>query len=217
MVISDRRILAGSRGRRNQRTAFQHRRARRWATAMALSWLLSAVSIAVPAFAEPASQPSFDPKQTEKYFDDVQSPLPSSRSQLQLPHLARPESATNSKPLFVLRGVSIAGAVTIAPAELATAYQPYLRKKVSQADLAAIATAISNGYTPAGFHLTRAFIPPEDIETGIVRVQVIEGGITEVALKGNGAEEFGVRPLLAAVVAEHPSRLATLERQLLLI
>jgi hemolysin activation/secretion protein len=50
-----------------------------------------------------------------------------------------------------------------------------------------------------------------------VRVQVIEGGITEIALKGDGAEEFGVRPLLAAVTAEHPARLATLERQLLLI
>ncbi len=185
---------------------------------MALSSLASAVSIAAPAMAEPASQPGFDPKQTEKYFDDVQSQASrSSRSQLQVPHLARPESAADSKPLFVLHGVSIAGAATISLAELATAYQPYLGKKVSQADLAAIATAISDLYRAAGFHLTRAMIPPQDIDKGIVRVQVIEGGIAEVALKGDGAEEFGVRPLLAAVVAEHPSRLATLERQLLLI
>jgi hemolysin activation/secretion protein len=38
-----------------------------------------------------------------------------------------------------------------------------------------------------------------------------------VALKGDGAEQFGVRPLLDPVLAEQPSRLATLERQLLLI
>jgi hemolysin activation/secretion protein len=218
MVISNGRTLAGSRGRRNRRAASQHRGARRRAAVLAVASLLSAVSIAAPASAEPVSQPSFDPKQTEKYFDDVQSQSsPSSRSQLALPHLARPASAADGKPLFVLRGVSIAGAAAIAPAELATVYQPYLGKKVSQADLAAIATAISDCYRAAGFHLTRAIIPPQDIDKGIVRVQVFEGSITDVVLKGDGAEEFSVRPLLAAVTAEHPSRLATLERQLLLI
>ena len=46
---------------------------------------------------------------------------------------------------------------------------------------------------------------------------MIEGGITAVVLKGEGAEQFGVRPMLDAVVAERPARLATLERQLLLV
>ena len=36
-------------------------------------------------------------------------------------------------------------------------------------------------------------------------------------LKGEGAEQFGVRALLDPVIAEQPSRLATLERQLMLI
>ena len=60
-------------------------------------------------------------------------------------------------------------------------------------------------------------MPPQDIKGGQLRIQVIEGSITEVALKGEGAEQFGVRPMLDAVLAERPSRLATLERQLLLI
>ena len=46
---------------------------------------------------------------------------------------------------------------------------------------------------------------------------MIEGGIAEVVLKGEGAEQFGVRPMLDPVLAEQPARLATLERQLLLI
>ena len=60
-------------------------------------------------------------------------------------------------------------------------------------------------------------MPPQDIRDGRVHIQVIEGSIAEVALKGDGAEQFGIRPLLDPVLAEHPSRLATLERQLLLI
>lgn len=38
-----------------------------------------------------------------------------------------------------------------------------------------------------------------------------------MVLKGEGAEQFGVRRMLDAVVAEWPARLATLERQLFLI
>ena len=60
-------------------------------------------------------------------------------------------------------------------------------------------------------------MPPQDIADGRVRIQMIEGGIAQVELKGDGAEQFGVRPMLDAVLAEQPSRLATLERQLLLI
>src|SRR3954471_10277031 len=95
--------------------------------------------------------------------------------------------------------------------------QSYIGKKVSQADLAAIAAAVSDVYRAAGFHLSRAIVPPQDIQGGQLRIQVIEGSITELALKGDGAEQFGVRPMLEAVLTERPSRLATLERQLLLI
>ena len=128
-----------------------------------------------------------------------------------------PSGRADSRPLFVLRKVSLTGARAIPREEIARAYQPYLGKKVSQADLAAIASAISDLYRAAGFHLSRAIVPPQDIQGGHVRLQVIEGGITEVALKGEGAEQFGVRPMLDPVLAEQPSRLPTLERQLLLI
>jgi len=176
--------------------------------------LLAAVQ---PAAAQQAN-PGYDPRQTEKQFDDQQSdqgrPV---RSPLRLPQAARPEITADSKPLFVLRGVSLVGASAFLPDRLAATYQPYLGKKVSQADLVAIAQAISDLYRAAGFHLSRAIIPPQDIADGRVRIQVIEGAITEVSLKGDGAEQFGVRPLLDPVLAEYPSRLATLERQLLLI
>ena len=82
---------------------------------------------------------------------------------------------------------------------------------------AQVAAAVSDVYRAAGFHLSRAIVPPQDIQGGQLRIQVIEGSITELALKGDGAEQFGVRPMLDAVLAERPSRLATLERQLLLI
>jgi hemolysin activation/secretion protein len=180
--------------------------------------LILSMIVSVPAKAQQASQPGFDPRQTEQRFDAQQSGLaPAAGSALPVPRLSRPEVAADTKPLFVLRGVSVTGATAIPRDQMTRAYQAYLGKKVSQADLAAIAGTISDLYRAAGFHLSRAIVPPQDIRVGQVRLQVIEGGITEVALRGDGAEQFGIRSLLGPVLAESPSQLATLERQLLLI
>jgi hemolysin activation/secretion protein len=189
-----------------------------------ITFCLAAIAAALwlsamrPAAAQRASQPGYDPRQTEKYFDNVQQQLSRpARAPLHTPSFARPQTAADSKPLFVLRAISLVGATAIPHEALAATYRTYLGKKVSQADLVAIAQGISELYRAAGFHLSRAIIPPQDIADGRVRIQVIEGSITEVSLKGDGAERFGVRPLLNVVLSEYPSRLATLERQLLLI
>ena len=172
----------------------------------------------LPAHAQHANQPGYDPRQTERRFDAQQSSQGANgRPRLPSPQFARPEGQGDSKPLFVLQHVSITGAVALPQDRLAATYQSYIEKKVSQADLAAIAAAVSDVYRAAGFHLSRAIVPPQDIQSGQLHVQVIEGSITELALKGDGAEQFGVRPMLEAVLTERPSRLATLERQLLLI
>jgi hemolysin activation/secretion protein len=182
----------------------------------AIAAILS-LSAMQPAAAQQAS-PGYDPRQTEKHFDDVQeqSSRPA-RAPLHMPSFAHSETSGDSKPLFVLRSVSLVGASAIPRDQLAAIYRTYLGKKVSQVDLAGITQGISELYRAAGFHLSRAIIPPQDIADGHVRIQVIEGSITEISLQGDGAEQFGVRPLLDVVLSECPSRLATLERQLLLI
>jgi hemolysin activation/secretion protein len=179
--------------------------------------LLSSATLRSAA-AQQANQPGFDPRQTEKYFDDRQSGPdravpPSPRT----PTMARPDVTADTKPLFVLRAISIVGASALPHDALAASYRSYLGKMVSQADLAAIAQTISDCYRAAGFHLTRAIVPPQDIEDGRIRLQVVEGSITEVEPRGDGAEQFGVRSMFNPVLSEHPSRLATLERQLLLV
>ncbi len=56
-----------------------------------------------------------------------------------------------------------------------------------------IASGIGDFYRAAGFHLSRAIVPPQDIADGAVRIQVIEGSITDVVVKGEGVERFGIR------------------------
>ena len=172
----------------------------------------------LPARAQQATQPGYDPAQTERRFERQQSDQNhAARPRLPKPQFAGPEGRGDTKPMFDLHRVSITGATAIPHDRLVTAYQSYLGNKVSQADLVAMAAAVSDLYRAAGFHLSRAIIPPQDVADGRLRLQVIEGSITEVVLKGEGAEQFGVRPMLDAVLAERPAQLATLERKLLLI
>lgn len=170
-----------------------------------------------PAFAQQANAPGFDPRQPEKYFENQTEQESLRRPAVRLPTVGQPNTGGDTRPQFVLRGLNVSGAHAISGDRIAAVYQPYLGKQVSQADLAAIAGAISDLYRAAGFHLSRAIVPPQDIADGRVRIEVIEGAIVEAELKGDGAEQFGVRPMLAPVLAEQPSRLATLERQLFLV
>jgi len=190
-------------------------RKRHFLTALAL---LVTIYTGIPqTLAQQANQPGFDPRQTEKYFDNQSEQALRARPHVKLPTLARPEIGADTKPQFVLRGVIVSGAHAIPRDRIAAVYQSYLGRRVSQADLAAIAGAISDIYRLAGFHLSRAIVPPQDIQDGRVQIRLIEGSIIEAELKGEGAEQFGIRPMLGPVVAEQPSRLATLERQLFLI
>src|SRR6266550_6374132 len=92
-----------------------------------LALLLSVVVSPIPARAQQASQPGFDVRQTEKRFDAIQSEqTPANRSPLQMPLLSRPRARADSKPLFALRQVSLAGARAISDDQLVRTYEPYL-------------------------------------------------------------------------------------------
>src|SRR5882672_6995267 len=87
-----------------------------------LMLIISAIVSSVPATAQQASQPGFDPRQTEKRFDASQSgQTPAARSGLQMPRLSRQQARADSKPLVKLRQVSVTGALTIPADQFITA------------------------------------------------------------------------------------------------
>jgi hemolysin activation/secretion protein len=181
--------------------------------------LILSVAASRPGEAQqPGHQPRPNPQQIGKTFETFQvEQTRADRAAPRMPSVARPEISADATPLFELTAVSVVGARTLPAVMIAESYRSYIGRVVSQLDLATIAGKISDLYRHAGYHLSRAIVPPQDIKNGRIRIQVIEGSIAEIVLKGQGAEQFGVRSLLDVVVAEHPSRLETLERQLLLV
>ncbi len=189
-----------------------------WNHQGALLLVLGLFGSALPAGAQQASQAGVDVRQLERRFEQQElDQTADGRRGVAVPRVPKSESPADPTPLFVLRKVSISGANAIGPRELAAAWQPYVGKKVSQADLAAIAVSVGDVYRAAGFHITRASVPPQDITGGAVRIEVIEGSISDIGVKGEGVERFGIQRLLSPLLAEKPSRLASLERQLMLV
>lgn len=136
---------------------------------------------------------------------------------LALPEFGGPRPDAPGARLFRLSRVVLKGARSIPDAVLAKAYAGYVGRDVSQADLARIAEAISGIYKADGYALSRAFVPPQEIENGRVVVQVAEGHVTDVAIDGLGADWFIARDILDPITRERPLRIATLERQMLLL
>jgi hemolysin activation/secretion protein len=165
-----------------------------------------------------AHQPAIDPHQAERNFDAMQTEQRRAKgAAIGVPRTTTQQTPADTRPLFRLADVIVDGASAIPAETIAATYRPYIGKTVSQADLVAIAGKISELYRAASYHLSRAIVPPQDIKNGRVRVQVIEGRIAEIVVNGRGADRFGVGALLAPVTKEQPSRLPTVERQLLLV
>jgi hemolysin activation/secretion protein len=189
-----------------------------WA-AVAVFLALAAVSSLKASHAQSAgSAPGFDPNQVEKKIEDRREQLQNAKQRaVRVPQIERSETPADTKPFFRLRSVSIVGAVALPAHQLATASEPYIGKTISQADMVAIASGISDRYRAAGYHLSRAIVPPQDLNRGRLRIRVIEGCIVKVQVIGDDRNRFGVRRILQPVATEAPSSLRMVERKLLLV
>jgi len=193
--------------------------ARRGAVGAAVSVVVSILAAtATPSVAQQTRAPQGDINRTERRFDTLEAEQRRAKSAaVPLPQVARPATGADTRPLFRLAGVTVTGATLIPADAVAATWQPFVGKTVSQADLVTIAGKISDLYREAGFHLSRAIVPPQDIQGGRIRIQVIEGRIADIVVNGERTERFGVRKVLAPIMAEPVSRRATLERAMLLV
>lgn len=145
--------------------------------------------------------------------------LQETRNEISVPtaRSAPDQPGGEERALFTLAAVRIEGGSPLASGDIDVAYQDRLGKPISQAGLVALAGEISKLHRDAGYHLTRAIIPPQDIKGGIVSIRIITGTVAELVVQGDEANRFGTRRMLAPITEETPARLATLERQLLLV
>ncbi len=187
---------------------------RSFANARGALSLTAALLLAVPtAAAAQTPVDQADPSVVEEQL------LPDERQPRSSPDTALPAApprrdAVAPTEIVVAGAIRIEGATELAPAAFAAAIEPYLGRALGPDDLRALTRGVAAVARAAGFGLATAWIPSQNLVTGVLRVVVDEGRIDAVEVQGSGRE--AVERRLASLATGRPLRTAELERQLLL-
>ena len=126
-----------------------------------------------------------------------------------------PEAAKSIK--FNLKSVTVVGATAFSVDELSDIYSQDIGKEITLDAIYMMAGSITERYRNAGYFLSRAFIPAQEIDKGEVTINVIEGYVGAV----DGAGELSHSDMIQREI-EHLTKLRPLsskqmERFLLLL
>ena len=145
-------------------------------------------------------------------------PVPRPAIVVDRPRFAEQAPPGAERASFTLGSVVLAGNTAIPTADLAALWADRLGQPITLAEAFGIAAAVSARYREAGYVLSQALIPAQELATTApvaLRIDVLEGHVDRVSFTGIEGERLAA--YLAPVRAERPLRLATLERSLLLI
>lgn len=118
---------------------------------------------------------------------------------------------------FLLTEIMLDGGGAISPAALQSLYADKIGATVKLADIFTLARAITRRYADAGYPLSLAYVPVQEIENGRVRIRIIEGFIGEVDVSDAPARlRSRLQSIGANITAERPLTQKTLERNLLI-
>lgn len=119
---------------------------------------------------------------------------------------------------FVLKAIEFEGGKQLKLDDLKQFYQGKIGRKVTLAELNGVASNITAYYRNKGFILTKAVVPPQRINNGVVKIRIIEGFVSDVQLKGDVGSKDSVLYRYAEKIKEsRPLNAATLEHYLLLM
>lgn len=187
------------------------------------TWVRIMASLAAmalpPAVAHAQSVPgSADPGRIEQRFE---TPLaPQSTAPIDIPAPAQvppPEQA--AKIRFTLNDVVFDGITVYAPTTMREQAKDLIGKEISLADLYALRDALTKMYRRDGYVLSQMVLPAQRIADGVVKLQAVEGFISEVRFEGDSfADRAELLPAYAEKIkASRPLNLAELERYVLLV
>jgi hemolysin activation/secretion protein len=158
---------------------------------------------------------SADPSRIEQELQPPPVPRAEPGAVLQVPEQPVPPGAEEVR--FVLQDITFDGNTVYGPEELRSLWADLAGKEVSLADIYGVARSATVKYRTDGYILSQVIVPPQDVEQGMVRLQVIEGFVGEVTIEG---DIQGRRDILEAygekIKASRPLLAQDLERYLLL-
>ena len=141
-----------------------------------LSIAIPIASQTVPGPVRPPSEPLPEPS-TLPPLEDLLPPLRAPSGESQTPGLYIPGT-------IVVRQFEVIGSTVFSQSELTELLKPYTNRPLSFAELIQAREAVTQLYIDRGYITSGAFIPPQTLKEGIVKIEVVEGSVEKIEVKG---------------------------------
>lgn len=111
-----------------------------------------------------------------------------------------PQPPVEVPDTIVVEQFEVVGSTVFSAEELEKITAPFEGRSLSLSQLYLVRSKITKLYTERGYATSFAFIPPQTLQAGTVTIQVVEGGLDEIQISGNGRleEEYIRRRIEAA-------------------
>ena len=131
----------------------------------------------------------------------------------------RPEFPAELRQVkFILQKMIIKGSTLYNKDRFSKLFKKYMRKRISLRHVYEIAQTITNMYRHDGYIFSKAVVPTQQVDKGIIRIDIIEGFVGKVNVQGDVS---GPRKLLSSyrkqLLNSKPLLAKDLERYLLLV
>lgn len=141
--------------------------------------------------------------------EDLRSARPPTR--LEAPTVQVPERAAG--PCRDIKEVRIKGASLLKPAALAELAARYSNRCLGVTEIEQLLADITNAYIARGYITVRAYLPQQDLTTGVLEIVVIEGKVEEIRINDGGKGSISVGNVAPGVVGR-PLNLRDFEQAL---
>lgn len=105
----------------------------------------------------------------------------------QLPQIESQSQDTpeDSSTKVIVKDFVFEGNVSVPSDDLKSVAEAYLNKEITFADLKKLCRRVQSFYQLKGYFLVRVVLPPQEVKDGIIKIQVIEGSIGRIEIRGN--------------------------------
>lgn len=99
--------------------------------------------------------------------------------------LPQPAAPPVSEQKVLVQEIRVTAATLIPEKEINNIVTPYKSKELTLAEMQKVADLITDVYRQKGYITSRAYIPPQKLEGGILEINILEGKMGNVEIKGN--------------------------------
>ncbi len=102
----------------------------------------------------------------------------------QLPETQIP-SQDDENMKFKVDRIEVVGSTVFKPKDFIPVTSPFVGRELTFSELLQVKDAVTKLYTDKGYVTTGAIITPQTIESGVIKIQVVEGSLQEIKIVGN--------------------------------